>query len=101
MSNSQTITLRVQDVSGQREIEMPEVRTDSSWAEVMRSALNALPHNTPAGNDTTWSARLDREGRSLHYGSEIVGDALVDGDRVVLQPEIAAGRECRRSAPRN
>ena len=38
----------------------------------------------------TYQARLDRDGRHLH-SSEVVGDALMPNDRVVLQPEINAG----------
>jgi hypothetical protein len=42
------------------------------------------------GRPLTYHARLDREGRHLQ-SSELVGQALQEGDRVVLQPNIDAG----------
>ena len=86
-----TLTLHVADMSGQREYVARNVSKDASWGETMGSILAnmALPKNTPAG-PSAWSAHLERESRHLH-ASEIVGDALVDGDKVVLQPEVNAG----------
>ena len=91
MSKSETITLHVQDMSGQREYLARDVPTDASWGETMGSILGnmSLPKNNPA-SPNVWSGHLEREGRHLH-ASEIVGDALVDGDQVVLQPEVNAG----------
>ena len=92
MSNkSQTITLHVQDMTGQREYLARDVPKDASWGETMGSILAnmSLPKNNPA-SPNVWSGHLEREGRHLH-ASEIVGDALVDGDKVVLQPEVNAG----------
>jgi hypothetical protein len=42
------------------------------------------------GRPLDYSARLDREGRHLN-SSEIVGDALKEGDEIVLTPNIDAG----------
>ena len=91
MANSETITLRVQDMSGQREFVARDVPKDSSWGETMKGivANMSLPQNTPT-SPNIWTGRLEREGRHLHT-SEIVGDALENEDRIVLQPEVNAG----------
>ena len=91
MSKQQTINLHVKDMSGQREFLARDVPTDASWGECMDGILAkmSLPRNT--GSDGgVWAGRLEREGRHLHP-SEIVGDALTDEDRIVLQPEVVAG----------
>jgi hypothetical protein len=44
-----------------------------------------------SGRPLTYHARLEREGRHLH-ASERVGDAVQNGDKVVLQPNIDAGQ---------
>jgi len=87
----ETITLRVQDMSGQREYVARDVPKDASWGETMAGILAtmSLPKNDPA-RPNVWSGHLEREGRHLH-SSEIVGDSLVDNDKVVLQPEVNAG----------
>ena len=91
MNREGRITLHVQDVSGQREYVARDVPTDASWGETLKSLLAhlSLPKNSPAG-ETVWTGRLEREGRHLH-STEIVGDALRDEDRIVLQPEVNAG----------
>jgi len=66
------IGLQVSDVSGQL------------------SQMN-LPQNDVGGRPLTYHARLEREGRHLH-ASERVGDAVQAGDKVVLQPNIDAGK---------
>jgi hypothetical protein len=88
---TETITLNVEDMSGQRQYVARNVPTDASWSETMNGIVAgmSLPQNTPTG-EGVWSGRLEREGRHLH-GSEIVGDALQDGDQIVLQPEAIAG----------
>jgi hypothetical protein len=50
-----------------------------------------LPQNDVSGRPLTYHARLEREGRHLH-ASERVGDAVQNGDKVVLQPNIDAGK---------
>lgn len=91
MGKPETVTLNVQDMSGQREFVARDVPKDASWGEVMHSVLNSmsLPQNV-AGGESAWRGRLEREGRHLH-ASEIVGDVLQDEDRIVLQPEVNAG----------
>jgi len=85
------ISLRIQDVSGQREFVARDVPTDASWGEAMTGILAgmSLPANEGA-EQSAWTGRLEREGRHLH-ASEIVGEALEDGDQIVLQPEAVAG----------
>jgi len=91
MAQSDTLTLHVQDMSGQREYVARDVPSDALWSEAMSSivAKMSLPKNSPSG-DSVWTGRLEREGRHLH-GSEVVGDALQTGDHIVLQPEVNAG----------
>ncbi len=91
MNDQKTITLRVQDMSGQREFMARGVPKDASWGEIMPSILDnmSLPKNNPTGPNV-WLGHLEREGRHIHT-SEIVGDSLQDGDKVVLQPEVNAG----------
>ncbi len=90
MSKPQTISLTVQDASGQREFVARDVPKDACWSEAMNAILAkmSLPRNDSGEN--RWTGRLDREGRHLH-GSEIVGQSLREGDRIVLQPETTAG----------
>ncbi|KKL99770.1 hypothetical protein LCGC14_1811110 [marine sediment metagenome] len=92
MTDATTISLQIQDFSGQREFVVRDVPTDASWGEAMSQivATADLPKNNPAGAEEVWVGRLEREGRHLH-ASEIVGDALEEGDRIVLQPEVTAG----------
>jgi len=94
--DTSTITLHVEDVSGQRQYVAKDVPTDASWGETMRSFLASmsLPRNTPDGQKSIFTGRLEREGRHLH-ATEIVGDALQDEDRIVLQPEVNAGLTAR------
>lgn len=88
MDKSEKITLHLQDATGQREFVAQGVPKGASWGETLKSivANMDLPKNTPAG----WQGKLEREGRHLH-SSEIVGESLLDGDRIVLQPETDAG----------
>jgi hypothetical protein len=86
------IALQASDVSGQKLVDVREVPTDASVGELIQGLLGQmnLPENDVEGRPLTYHARLDREGRHLH-ASERVGDALQQGDRVVLQPNIDAG----------
>ena len=85
-----TVTVRVGDMVGQREIEA-DIQRDASWGEALNAILGrlSLPRNID-GEDQVWTGRLDREGRQL-YTNEIVGDALQTGDKVVIQRDIQAG----------
>lgn len=95
MSNPQTqadtLTLHVRDATGQREFTASGIPKDVSWGEAMQSILSNmdLPKNNPSG-ESIWMGRLEREGRHIH-SSEIVGNVLEDGDKVVLAPEVNAG----------
>ena len=99
MSNSTTVAersgsidLRVADVSGQKHAEARGVPADSTVGELIHGLLTRmnLPRNDVSGRPLTYQARLDREGRHLR-ASEIVGDALQENDRIVLQPNVDAG----------
>ncbi len=85
-----TINLTVTDVSRQRRF-AASVPVDAPVGVALADIVGQmdLPVNDQA-TSATWSARLDREARQLH-SSEIVGDALVQDDTIVLQPEISAG----------
>jgi hypothetical protein len=49
-----------------------------------------LPRLGNGGRPLTYHARLEREGRHLH-ATEVVGEALQESDRIMLQPTIEAG----------
>ena len=86
------IALQASDVSGQKLVNVRGVGADVSVGELIHGLLGEmqLPENDVEGRPLTYHARLDREGRHLH-SSELVGQALQEGDRVVLQPNIDAG----------
>jgi hypothetical protein len=50
----------------------------------------SLPANDPTGQPLAYHARLEREGRHLN-AAERVGDAVREGDTLMLQPNIDAG----------
>jgi hypothetical protein len=87
-----SIDLQASDVSGQNLANARGVPADSTVGELVQGLLAQmkLPRNDVAGRPLNYHARLDREGRHLH-ASEIVGDALQQQDRIVLQPNIDAG----------
>jgi len=91
MSNNNTITLHVSDMTGQRQFVARDVPTDASWGETMDSIMGKmdLPANSP-DDEAVWMGRLEREGRQLR-ANEIVGDACRDQDHVVFQKEVNAG----------
>ncbi len=84
--------LEVSDVSGQKTATITEVPPDASIGELVEQLLAELrlTRNDSSGRPLTYYARLDREGRHLLH-SELVGEALQSGDRLVLQPNIDAG----------
>ena len=84
--------LEVSDVSGQKPLKVSNIVPDATIGELIQSLLAkmGLPPNDVEGRPLTYHARLDREGRHLH-ATETVGDALAEGDRLVLQPNIDAG----------
>ena len=90
MASKETLTLHVQDASGQREFVARDVPKEASWGEILKGVVAnmSLPKN-PDGQ-SLWTGTLQREGRHLHT-SEIVGTALEDGDKILLSPEVGAG----------
>ena len=89
------IALQATDVSGQKVVNVTNVPGDSTVGELVQTLLAKmmLPKNDVSGHPLTYHALLEREGRHLH-ASEWVHEALKPaGDRVVLQPNIDAGRQ--------
>ena len=84
--------LEVSDVSGQKRATLDEFDPDSTIGQLVEQLLAELDmvREDRNGRPLTYHARLEREGRHLH-GAERAGDALLPGDRVVLQPNIDAG----------
>ncbi len=87
------IALSVSDVSQQKMKRVTDVPPDLTVGEMVDALLDELrlPHTDSHGHVLSYHALLDREGRHVH-GSERVGDALQPGDRLILQPNIDAGR---------
>jgi hypothetical protein len=85
--------LDVSDVSGQKRLTVDELEREATIGQVIERLLSELDlaREDREGRAVTYHARLEREGRHLH-ASERVGDALQSGDRLVLQPNIDAGR---------
>ena len=95
MGKAETVSIRVGDMSGQRNA-VTDLPTEASWGEALDGILGklSLPKN-PAGEEpVVWTGRLEREGRHLH-ASEVIGDALQEDDEVVIQRDIQAGSRCR------
>lgn len=86
------VMLTVSDVSGQKVYDIGNAPTDGTVGELIQEMLPTmnLPKNDTGGQPLTYHARLEREGRHLH-ASERIGDALLTGDRLTLQPNIDAG----------
>ena len=87
-----SLGLRASDVSGQNTVRAPAVPADATVRELVQGLLAemGLSRHDSEGRPLNYSALLDREGRHLN-GSEIVGDALKEGDEIVLTPNIDAG----------
>jgi hypothetical protein len=87
-----TIGLRASDVTGQKVVRASGVSTALTVTELVQRLIDkmGLSKTSADGRPMAYQARLESDGRHLH-GSEIVGDALVDDDRVVLTPDISAG----------
>jgi hypothetical protein len=84
--------LEVSDVSGQKSATVSDVPPDASIGDLVEHLLAELnlTRNDASGRPLTYHARLEREGRHLQ-ASERIGEALLSGDRLVLQPNIDAG----------
>ncbi len=84
--------LEVSDVSGQKAATVRNLPGDTTVGELVESLLRELDlaHDDPDGRPLSYQARLEREGRHL-LASERAAEALMTGDRLVLQPNIDAG----------
>ncbi len=84
--------LKVSDVSSQKMAEVVDVPRESTVGELVQGLLDELnlPQNDAAGRSLTYHALLQREARHLN-AHERIGDALVDGDSLTLQPNVDAG----------
>jgi hypothetical protein len=89
---SRRIAVEATDVSGQKRFTARDVPEDSTVTELLEGLLQPMqfPREDADGEIITYKARHEREHRHLH-GSELVGTALRDRDRIVVQPEIHAG----------
>jgi hypothetical protein len=84
--------LYAKDVSKQKKVKVSGVQSGTTVRELVKGLVGKM---RMVGSDTygrplEYRARLDREGRHLH-DSELVGDALLHDDELVLQPKINAG----------
>ena len=86
------ISLTVSDVSGKKAFKVPKAPPDATVGELVHTLLSQmnLPANDSNGQPLAYQARLEREGRHLN-AAERVGDALEQGDKLMLQPNIDAG----------
>ncbi len=86
------MTLEATDVTQQKMRRLSEVPPETTVGEMIAKLLGAmnLPPNDVEGRPLSYRAHHEREGRHLR-SSEQVGDALQNGDRIVLQPDIDAG----------
>jgi hypothetical protein len=83
----------ITDVTGQKVLAVSNVADEVTIGELIQEVLGKmrLPSNDASGRPLSYHARLDREGRHLQ-GAERVRESLKPGDRVVLQPNVDAGR---------
>ena len=84
--------LEVSDISGQKRAEVKDAPPDATVDELIDSLLTdmSIHRNDSQGRPLTFHVRLEREGRHL-LGSERLGEALQNGDQLILQPSIEAG----------
>jgi hypothetical protein len=87
-----TLGIEASDITRQRSVRAPAVSGDMTVTELVKGFLASLnlTRTDPSGRPVQYRARLDRENRHLN-GGERVGEALREGDHVVLQPSINAG----------
>jgi hypothetical protein len=85
--------LEATDTTGQRLLELADAAVDVAVGSLLEDTIvprMQLPRFDSTGRRLTYHALLDRESRHLH-ASEIVGEACLPNDRLVLQPDIDAG----------
>lgn len=86
------IGIQAADVTGQNVVNINRLDREMTVGELIEALLPRmkLPRLGNGGRPLTYHARLEREGRHLH-STEVVGDALLSEDRIMLQPTIEAG----------
>lgn len=92
MTQAPGLNFEAVDLTGQKRFRLRGVGRDSTVGELMDGLLGrmALPRENSEGRPLAYYPLLEREARHLH-NSELVGDAIQENDRVVLQPSIDAG----------
>lgn len=92
MKNTTTIDILAMDVTGQNVVNVNSLDREMSVGELLEALVPRmkLPREGNGGRPLTYHARLEREGRHLHT-TEVVGQALLSQDRIMLQPTIEAG----------
>jgi hypothetical protein len=92
-STSKPLTLRVTDLSGQKQLRI-RVAADDTETTIGELVQGLLPRMglppTADGRALTYGARLEREGRHLQ-GAERIADVLREDDQLLLMPSINAG----------
>ncbi len=93
MGNTESLSLQVSDVSGQKVANVSEISSEGTVGELIDGLLSqmSLPVNDVAGRPLNYHARLERDGGRHLNASERIGDVLETGDKLVLQPNIDAG----------
>jgi hypothetical protein len=91
-ATAMTLNLYASDVTKQKKVRLPDVSRDSTVRELVKGLVSKLRlvDKDQEGRPLQFRARLEREGRHLH-DSELVNDALLPEDEVVLHPKINAG----------
>ena len=92
MTNTQKLTIRARDITGQKRVRIRDIPIEYSVGDVVDGLLPRMNLNRfdPSGSPVRFEARLEREGRHLNR-AELIGQALLDEDEVVLHPRITAG----------
>ncbi|MFQ5479251.1 MAG: hypothetical protein ACE5E4_11615 [Candidatus Binatia bacterium] len=91
IEDTNTVDVLAADWTGQKRVSVKGLAKDATIGEAVRGLLAkmGLVDRGVDGKPMAYQARLERDGRQLQ-GSELVGDALVDGDEISLQPRINA-----------
>ena len=89
---AEAIALKVSDVSKQKMASINDVPAEATVGELVKGLLKELrlPANDNDGRSLSYQALLQRESRHLN-ATERIGDALIDGDELTLQPNVDAG----------
>lgn len=92
MMPAPTLNFEAVDLTGQKRLRLRGVARDATIGEMMDALLGrmSLPRENSEGRPLAYYPLLERESRHLNH-SELVGDAIREDDRVVVQPSIDAG----------